>query len=86
MPDANKQIQGLIKWFSAEKGYGFIQADGINKDIFLHVKQLRSSGIMGNLADGEHVLFVCNDGPKGLFATNITRSNGGSNASKGNAP
>lgn len=73
----DKQIPGSIKWFSAEKGYGFIQAEGIGKDVFLHVKQLRSSGIMGSLADGEHVLFVCNDGPKGLFATNIARKIGG---------
>ena len=71
---------GSVKWFNAEKGYGFIQADGLNKDVFLHVKQLRSSGITGNLLDGEQVRFVCNDGPKGPFATNITRGNGGPDA------
>lgn len=76
MPEGNKQIEGSIKWFNAEKGYGFIQADGLSKDVFLHIKQVRSSGIVGNLTDGEHILFVCNDGPKGLFATNIARTNG----------
>ena len=69
----NSTIIGLVKWFSAEKGYGFLQADGLDKDVFLHVKQLRSSGIAGNLTDGEQVRFVCNSGPKGFFATNITR-------------
>ncbi len=72
----SEQITGIIKWYSAEKGYGFIQSEGMNKDIFLHVKQLRSSGIGDSLVDGEKVRFVCNEGPKGFFATNIQRSNG----------
>ncbi len=73
-------ISGLVKWFNAEKGYGFLHAEGLEKDVFLHVKQLRSSGIMGSLTDGEQVKFVCNQGPKGFFATNISRLNGTTHA------
>ena len=69
-------ISGSVKWFNAEKGYGFIHSDGLGKDVFLHVKQLRSSGIMGSLSDGEQIRFVCNTGPKGFYATDITRMNG----------
>jgi len=75
---------GVVKWFNAEKGFGFIQAEGLNKDVFLHVKQLRQSGITGSLVDGEHIVFKCNEGPKGFFATDISRGNGGTNANKGN--
>lgn len=71
------QYNGSVKWFSAEKGYGFLQAEGLEKDVFLHVKQLRSSGIMGSLTDGEQVCFVCNNGPKGFYATHITRGGNG---------
>lgn len=71
---------GVVKWFNGEKGYGFIQCEHLEKDVFLHIKQLRASGISGDLANGESIRFVCNTGPKGYFATNITRTNGGVNA------
>jgi CspA family cold shock protein len=69
-------MEGSIKWFNGEKGYGFVTAPGLEKDVFLHVKQLRASGIEGEVTDGEAVTFVCNTGPKGFFATNIARTNG----------
>ena len=75
-------VEGTVKWFNGEKGFGFIQVAGMQKDVFLHVKNLRASGINNNLMDGEHVKFVCNDGPKGPFATNISR-NGVTPADKG---
>jgi CspA family cold shock protein len=62
---------GLIKWYDPNKGYGFIKLpDG--KDVFLHVKELRKSGITG-LNDGAVVSFKFNQSPKGkgLFATEI---------------
>ena len=74
------QHTGQIKWYDPVKGFGFIQVTGVDKDIFIHIKQLRLSGINGNLIDGEKVTFVCNTGPKGLYATNISRFNGGTNA------
>jgi CspA family cold shock protein len=69
-------MEGMVKWFNGEKGYGFVTAPGLEKDVFLHVKQLRASGIQGAMTDGEAIKFVCNTGPKGFFATSITRVNG----------
>lgn len=69
----SEQVEGSVKWFNADKGFGFIQTTGVDKDIFLHVKQLRASGITDNLAEGEPVMFVLNTGPKGFFASEIVR-------------
>lgn len=68
---------GVVKWFNGEKGYGFIQAEGLEKDVFMHIKSLRASGITNELAEGEHVRFVCNTGPRGYFATDIARNGAG---------
>ena len=73
-------MEGAVKWFNGEKGYGFVTSPGLDKDVFLHVKQLRASGIQGAIVDGEVIKFTCNTGPKGFFATNITRTNGASHA------
>jgi CspA family cold shock protein len=61
--------EGTVKWYDPNKGYGFIvNSDG--KDVFLHVKELRRSGVVA-LNDGAFVNFMCQQGPKGLFATEI---------------
>jgi cold shock protein len=65
-----RELTGSIKWFDPNKGYGFIKPEGGAGDVFLHVKELRKSGITG-LNDGAHVSFMCNQGDKGLFATDI---------------
>jgi CspA family cold shock protein len=70
----NLPTSGVVKWFNQDKGYGFIQAEGMAKDVFLHVKSLRASGITNELVEGEHIRFVCNTGPRGYFATNISRN------------
>jgi len=80
MSEVPQTVEGSVKWFNEEKGYGFLTVPSLNKDVFVHVKQLRASGINNYLMDGEHVRFVCNSGDKGLFATNIARINGVSNA------
>ncbi len=48
--------QGTVKWFNSKKGYGFIEPDGDNKDIFVHVTQLEKIGI-NRLLDGQRVSF-----------------------------
>jgi cold shock protein len=62
--------QGSIKWFNADKGYGFIEYPDGASDIFVHVKELRKSGIVA-LNDGTAVSFTAVKGPKGLYATDI---------------
>lgn len=69
----NVKATGTVKFYSLEKSYGFIQVPGLDKDVFLHVKQWRNSGMSGDPVEGEPLSFEMNDGPKGKFATNITR-------------
>jgi cold shock protein len=74
-------VQGTVKWFNPVKGYGFVVCDG--KDIFIHSKRLRDSGIRAvqiineqsviSLDQGEKLRFKIEDGPKGLFATEISK-------------
>ena len=63
--------QGTVKWFSSEKGYGFITPDDGGKDCFVH-----HTGIVGQgfktLDEGQRVSFETQDGPKGPQATQVT--------------
>ncbi|WP_042363838.1 cold-shock protein [Streptacidiphilus neutrinimicus] len=64
--------QGTVKWFNAEKGFGFIeQADG-GPDVFVHYSAINSSGYR-ELNEGEAVTFEVEQGPKGPQAANVTR-------------
>ena len=47
---------GTVKWFNAQKGFGFIQPDNGGKDVFVHATALERAGIRG-LADGQKVTF-----------------------------
>lgn len=66
-------FKGVTKWYNKEKGYGFIQLPGGGLDIFVHANQLRKAGIEHGLNEGEKVTFNIDKGPKGSFATNITK-------------
>lgn len=61
---------GSVKWFSNEKGFGFITPDDGGKDLFVH-----HSGIVGDgfrsLNEGEKVTYEAEDGPKGPKAVNV---------------
>ena len=46
---------GTVKWFNAQKGYGFIQPDDGGKDVFVHVSALERSGLAG-LGEGQRVV------------------------------
>ena len=61
---------GTVKWFNAQKGYGFIQPEGGAKDVFVHISAVERSGL-GNLAEGQKVSFEVTKGPKGLQAQNV---------------
>lgn len=62
--------QGTVKWFNAEKGYGFISpADG-SKDLFVHHSEIQGSGFK-TLEEGQSVSFEVGEGQKGPCATNV---------------
>lgn len=62
--------KGSVKWFNNEKGYGFINIEDEEEDIFVHYSQILQEGFKSLEAD-EVVEFELNRGPKGLHATNV---------------
>ena len=63
--------QGTVKWFKAEKGYGFIQRE-TGDDVFVHFSAIQGDGYR-SLEEGERVSFDVTKGPKGLQAENVER-------------
>ena len=64
---------GKVKWFDAKKGWGFIQAEGADLDIFVHYSSILGDGFRV-LEDGEAVEFELVKGERGLQAQNVVRS------------
>ena len=62
---------GTVKWFNADKGYGFITPDGGGADLFVHFSAIQSSGYK-TLEEGAKVEFEESQGQKGPQATNVT--------------
>lgn len=65
---------GMVKWFNDSKGFGFIQADGQERDVFVHYSAIQGDGFK-TLAEGQKVDFELIDGPKGPQASNVIRAN-----------
>jgi CspA family cold shock protein len=70
-PRPSTTMEGAVKWFEADKGYGFISPDGGGKDVFIHITALRRSGVNA-LGPGQRVRVDVVDGKKGLEADRIT--------------
>ncbi|SES49693.1 cold-shock DNA-binding protein family [Pedococcus cremeus] len=63
--------QGTVKWFNAEKGFGFIEQDGGGADVFVHYSAINTGGYR-SLDEGQKVQFDVTQGPKGPQAENVT--------------
>jgi CspA family cold shock protein len=62
-------MRGTVKWFSDEKGFGFIQQEG-GEDVFVHHTAIQGTGFK-SLSEGQVVEFEVTKGQKGLQATNV---------------
>ena len=62
--------QGTVKWFNAEKGYGFIEQDGGGADVFVHFSAIQGTGYR-SLDEGQRVEFEITQGQKGPQADQV---------------
>jgi CspA family cold shock protein len=65
-----ERLQGTVKWFSAEKGYGFITQPGQTQDLFVHYSAIQSSGYR-KLEPGQTVEYEIIEGPRGRQANAV---------------
>jgi CspA family cold shock protein len=66
-----KMVQGTVKWFNGQKGYGFITKDD-GQDVFVHYSAISGQGFR-SLEEGQRVEFEITQGPKGLQAANVSK-------------
>lgn len=64
-------MEGKVKWFNAEKGYGFIEVDG-GDDVFVHYSAIEGDGFK-TLDEGQSVSFDITEGQRGPQAANVTK-------------
>ena len=66
------RINGTVKWFNGDRGFGFIAPDDESEDVFVHYSAIQGDGYR-NLDEGDRVELAVEQGPKGLQATNVVR-------------
>jgi CspA family cold shock protein len=67
--------QGTVKWFSDQKGYGFITPDDGTKDVFVHHSSIEGTGFK-TLAENDVVQYEIEQSPKGPRAVNVVKARG----------
>ena len=65
----SERVVGTVKWFNADKGYGFLAREG-GADVFVHYSAITAEGFR-SLTEGQKVEFTIEQGPKGLQAANV---------------
>ncbi len=66
------RTQGKVKWFNNAKGYGFLQYEGCERDVFVHYSAIQEDGYR-TLKEGQTVEFELKEGPRGPQAENVTK-------------
>ena len=69
----SEKINGTVKWFNQDKGFGFITPENGGKDVFVHFSAINGTG-RRNLQDGQQVSFVVTNGQKGPQAEDVDTS------------
>jgi CspA family cold shock protein len=65
-------INGKVKWFNGTKGYGFIEREDKEKDVFVHTSAAQAEGL--ELNDGDELTFDVENGEKGPSAVNLQKA------------
>ncbi|WP_082234753.1 MULTISPECIES: cold-shock protein [Halobacillus] len=65
-------VEGTVKWFNAEKGFGFIEVEG-QDDVFVHFSAIQEEGFK-SLEEGQAVNFEIQEGQRGPQAANVTKA------------
>ena len=65
-------LNGKVKWFNVKKGYGFIEREDKQKDVFVHASAVRDAGLRF-LNEGDELTFEIEDGPKGPSAVRLSK-------------
>ena len=66
------KLQGKEKWFNPAKGFGFVERDDKEKDVFVHISAVKEAGIQ-KLFENDKLEFELIDGPKGPSAGNLKK-------------
>ena len=65
-------LNGKVKWFNPTKGFGFIEREDKEKDVFVHISAVKNAGMDG-LDEGQAMTFEIEEGPKGPNAVNLQK-------------